>query len=304
VSDESVCPLCQTVNLGGTQLCIACGASFAVSVLGRETAEDDDLDSAAQQPTMIEAAVGGRAAAAPALAVAEATGRSRSTDPSGAEVPPSRRTPGAARFLARLLLPDGDRRSVEIGGDRVSLGSALEDLGVTGDPRVGPHEAWLALDHGDLFVEPQEGALGIYRRLRGEETLADGDVVLMGDIAARYTTLAPAPPVDDGQQVLGGGANSPVGRLVFLRRDGTDGPVHDLPAGKTILGRTDGHVNFPHDGRLSRRHARFFASERGVAVEDLGSRNGTYVRVMRRCRLEVGDALRIGSAGLQIRSIG
>ena len=35
-----------------------------------------------------------------------------------------------------------------------------------------------------------------------------------------------------------------------------------LPAGKTILGRTDGHLNFPNDSRLSRRHARFFASDK------------------------------------------
>jgi pSer/pThr/pTyr-binding forkhead associated (FHA) protein len=41
-----------------------------------------------------------------------------------------------------------------------------------------------------------------------------------------------------------------------------------------------------------------------VTVEDLDSRNGTYVRVRGRRRLSVGDALRVGSAGLQIRAPG
>ena len=107
--------------------------------------------------------------------------------------------------------------------------------------------------------------------------------------------------MDTDRHVLGGSANTPCGRLVFLRRDGSPGPVHDLPAGKTILGRTDGHLNFPNDSRLSRRHARFFASDKAVTVEDLGSRNGTYVRIREKLTLDVGDALRIGAAGLQVR---
>jgi len=302
VGEERVCALCQTVNVTGTQLCIACGSSFAVSAASEPTAGEDDLDSAARQATVIEGAVPGGAAAKRAAAVV-----ATAEEPAGAQSPPETEhdpvgAPTTSKFTARLLLPDGDRRSLELTEETRQLGSGLDDLGVTGDPRVGPGEATLTVEDGDLYVTPQSGAHGIYRRLRGEETLAPGDIVLMGDIAARYEPLEPMTPIDDARRVLGGGANSPVGRLVFLRRDGTDGPLHDLPAGKTIIGRTDGHLNFPHDGRLSRRHARFFGSERGVSVEDLGSRNGTYLRLCERERLDIGDALRIGSAGLQVKS--
>ena len=210
--------------------------------------------------------------------------------------------PPAAKFLIRLLLPDGDRRSVPVADQSVIVGSGLDEVGLTGDPKIGPSEGRVFCEDGDLFLEPADGACGIFRRIVAEEDLALGDVVLIGDIAARFVPVDPGPAVDGSRQVLGGGANTACGRLTFLRRDGSDGPIHDLPAGKTIVGRTDGHLNFPQDSRLSRRHARFFASDQVVTIEDLDSRNGTYLRVRKRTRLRVGDALRVGSAGIQIRA--
>jgi hypothetical protein len=208
----------------------------------------------------------------------------------------------ASFFVVRLLLPEGDKRLSEVGRSKVGLGSGLDELGLAGDPRVRPSEAFLFVRDGELWVEPAATCQGIYVRVSGEQTLEHGDVVLMGEVAATFERVEPQAPVDPDVMAVGGGANSACGRLVFLRKDGSAGPCHDLPAGKTLLGRTDGHLNFPNDSRLSRRHVRFFASDEKVTVEDLDSRNGTYIRVSKRRTLEVGDALRIGSAGLQVRS--
>ncbi|MCE9634998.1 MAG: FHA domain-containing protein [Planctomycetes bacterium] len=207
-------------------------------------------------------------------------------------------------YLVRLLLPEGDKRAIEVGGDPVKIGSGLDEIGLAGDPRIRAGEGTLVVTDGRLWLDVDPASTGIYRRLDGEEELADGDVVLIGEIAAAYQATPAAPALAPDAQVLGGASGSPCGRLVFLRRDGSNGPVHDLPHGKTILGRTDGHLNFPADTRLSRRHARFYAADGKVTVEDLDSRNGTYLRVRARRRLDTGDALRIGSAGVQIRSGG
>jgi hypothetical protein len=223
----------------------------------------------------------------------------------GVETGPAMITPTGAvgtRFVARLLLPEGDRRSVEVGKRPVVLGSGLDELGLAGDPRLASAEAELYVSEGRLFVEPAPNAANVYKRIDREIKLRDGDVVLIGDIAAMFVASGPPGAVDGARQVLGGSANAPCGRLVFLRRDGSPGPAHDLPAGKTVLGRTDGHLNFPNDSRLSRRHALFFASDQGVTLEDMESRNGTYMRVRERTELRPEDALRIGSAGLQIRA--
>ncbi len=301
VSETQTCELCGTVNVNDPARCMACGSALRpASHRPREPLPaQEDLDSAADRATFMEE-VPGRLVQAASTQPVEATlateGASR-----GRDTTTDSHADDGARFVVRLLLPDGDRRTVEVGARAVPLGSGLDRLGIVGDQRVGEQEGRLVVRGDTLYVEPEPGATGLYRRLRGEETLEPGDVVLMGDVAAAYSTLAAAPPVDGDLQVLGGSANSPCGRLTFLRRDGSPGPVHDLPAGKTILGRTDGHINFPNDSRLSRRHVRFFASDKGVVAEDLGSRNGTYLRIRARTALEIGDALRIGAAGLQIR---
>lgn len=299
MTDPITCELCGTVNVGTLVRCMACGTELLPGPADRPAVPpEDELDSAAHQATVLEEVPRRLQQGAPTGAADGTAATVRHGDAPDATVDALAQ---AKRFVVRLLLPDGDRRTVEVGTRPVPLGSALDHLGVTGDPRIAALEGHLYVDEDVLWVEPTADGTGLYRRLRGEEPLVPGDVVLMGDVAAVFTNVPPSPPVDGDRMVLGGTANTPCGRLAFLRRDGTPGPLHDLPAGKTIVGRTDGHLNFPNDSRLSRRHARFFASDRGVTVEDLGSRNGTYVRVRERTQIETGDALRIGAAGLQIR---
>lgn len=263
-----------------------------------------ELESASYRQTVVEMQVGpDTAAIRPAPAAAPAARRRKG--PRSIETGPAHTTPESkapTRFVARLLLPEGDRRTIEIGSRPLAIGSGLDEIGLSGDPRMGAGEARLFLAEGRLWLDPAVDAANVYRRIDREVKLRDGDVVLVGDIAAMFTRSAPPAAVDAARVVLGGSANAPCGRLVFLRRDGSPGPVHDLPAGKTVLGRTDGHLNFPTDSRLSRRHALFFASDQGVTLEDMDSRNGTYLRVRERLELHADDALRIGSAGLQIRA--
>lgn len=305
VSDPWVCSVCGTVNMAVYARCLACGTQRAAkgdtrpganapsdtATADRPPADDvDEIDDSALRATIIESP-----ARAPASAPRHGPAPTRDMEDATDEQDP-------IKFVVRILLPEGDRRTVEVGSRPMVIGSGVDELGLTGDPRLQRAEATLCVEGGRLCVDTIPDAAGIYRRIRDEEYLSDDDVVLLGDIAARFHHLPPGEPVDGGRQVLGGGANAACGRLTFLRRDGSDGPVHDLPAGKTILGRTDGHVNFPNDSRLSRRHARFFASDQGVTIEDLDSRNGTYLRVRGKRHLEIGDALRVGSAGIQIRS--
>ena len=74
-----------------------------------------------------------------------------------------------------------------------------------------------------------------------------------------------------------------------------NGKEHPLNDGITIIGRgkdSDIQVKSPN---LSRAHARFIISEGSVFIEDLGSRNGTYVnneRIEVKRELSKGDAVR------------
>ena len=70
-------------------------------------------------------------------------------------------------------------------------------------------------------------------------------------------------------------------------------------AGELVLGREQGVVL--GDAQCSRRHARLYLDAQGVVVEDLGSRNGTWVnghRIAGPTRLSPGDQLYVGSTTL------
>jgi diguanylate cyclase (GGDEF)-like protein len=72
-----------------------------------------------------------------------------------------------------------------------------------------------------------------------------------------------------------------------------------LPGTLMEVGRTaDAEIGFPEVPSISRRHARISYLADGVALEDLGSRNGTFLNnhlVQGRERLQSGDRFQIGT---------
>ena len=78
-----------------------------------------------------------------------------------------------------------------------------------------------------------------------------------------------------------------------------------LTEGENIIGRAPGvSVWFDLDS-ISRRHARIMVGSDGATLEDLGSKNGTYVRgtvVRSPVRLGDGDEIRIGSIVVRFRA--
>ena len=90
--------------------------------------------------------------------------------------------------------------------------------------------------------------------------------------------------------------------LCWLLKDGRRIPL--LP-GDNILGRDlEGTIDIDSPS-VSRRHARIRVLERDATIEDLESKNGTYVRGERVSAAPVplsdGDELRIGSVSLRFR---
>ena len=78
-------------------------------------------------------------------------------------------------------------------------------------------------------------------------------------------------------------------------------PLNRFPA---LVGRqADLAVTLP-SGNVSRQHARFTEYGGGLVLEDLGSKNGTFVnhsRISARCRLDAGDVLRFADVEFRLR---
>jgi DNA-binding winged helix-turn-helix (wHTH) protein len=77
-----------------------------------------------------------------------------------------------------------------------------------------------------------------------------------------------------------------------------------LYAGENVLGRSGVGVTIVDDATVSRRHARVVVDADGATIEDLGSRNGTWLadQPVAACSpVRDGDAIRLGSARLTYR---
>lgn len=85
-----------------------------------------------------------------------------------------------------------------------------------------------------------------------------------------------------------------------------DGREIPLREGETIIGRDHlAGIRIPSES-ISRRHARIVVAESAATLEDLGSKNGTYLRgekIGEPKALEDGDSIRLGSVTLTLRVI-
>jgi DNA-binding winged helix-turn-helix (wHTH) protein len=109
------------------------------------------------------------------------------------------------------------------------------------------------------------------------------------------------PDEDAAEESEKSGVDSP--RFVWRRR------VFVLGAGENLIGRDRSAVVWINDDSVSRRHARVVVGEDGALIEDLGSKNGTFLAgcaVAKPTRLEDGDEVTLGEVlePLRFHSLG
>jgi predicted component of type VI protein secretion system len=81
---------------------------------------------------------------------------------------------------------------------------------------------------------------------------------------------------------------------------GEVGEVYTTSLDELTLGRTGGDKQFPDDEHMSHEHARISRDDGGFTLEDLGSTNGTYIKLREATRLEHGDCLLLGQQLLRV----
>ncbi len=118
-------------------------------------------------------------------------------------------------------------------------------------------------------------------------------------LAAQTSTAFQDPPLHPhGSEPRGAGL-----RLTAVRHDGLPSATFPLDRPEVLCGRTAGEVRLAEDPAVSPRHARFTVSGGAVRVEDLGSVNGTFVRVRAPRPLTIGEELRVGRQLLRLEPL-
>jgi DNA-binding winged helix-turn-helix (wHTH) protein len=158
--------------------------------------------------------------------------------------------------------------------------------------RLWPDAVFVDFDHGlNKAVTKIRRALGdLAESPRYVETLERRGYRFIAVIEPITARLA---PVDPRSGVLG------ILRVVWADR------TIPLTDGANLIGRDPAALIWVDSSAVSRRHARIVVTDGGAMLEDLGSKNGTFLND---CRLESptslrdGDTIRIGPARLAFRS--
>lgn len=173
------------------------------------------------------------------------------------------------------------------------------------DPFVSPTHCRFTFGNGKLKVVDQNSLNGVYLRVRQERKLHDGELVRAGRQLFRFELLTNAAVqvkavAGDDSKVWGSPFPNAFGRIIQILDDGRTGEIRILSGDRCQLGREIGDIVMPSDGFISGRHCVFVRQGPDVVLQDLGSSNGTYVRVRGEADVAHGDFLLLGNQMLRV----
>jgi pSer/pThr/pTyr-binding forkhead associated (FHA) protein len=218
--------------------------------------------------------------------------------------------PQASAFSPRLIVERGEAApgtTFRLVQDEVQAGRAQGQVVFPDDPCLAPLHATFLVREGVLVLRDEGAAGGVYVRLRGVTVpLRSGSLFAVGDRLMRFAgpLPPPSPPPSDGTRRLGAPRPERPAVLVEEWLEGGIGGRTYLRAGPSItVGRAGCSINLGEDPYLSQAHAEIVVDAEGAArLRDLGSSNGTFVRIPPGSERELhdGDAIRIGREVLRV----
>ncbi len=204
------------------------------------------------------------------------------------------------KVAIRVVRADGGPESVvAMGGNELSCGRR-GDIALNEDPFVAETQARFFFSGGRLAVEDVGGGNGVFLRLHNEHELSIGAELRLG---RQRLVLEPVPPVrlePAGAMSWGSADLGYRFRLIQLLERGIRGAAFLLKEGNNPLGRDSGEITFPADGFVSGRHANLIVRQDRVFIRDVGSSNGTFIRLSAPTFVDNGDHLLIGRELLRV----
>jgi pSer/pThr/pTyr-binding forkhead associated (FHA) protein len=194
----------------------------------------------------------------------------------------------------RVFMPGrNDSRLVELHEGKWLCGRASDCRLVLEDPYVSPKHAQLSVN-GALRLTDLGSTNGTFLRLRGPVTLRSGDELRMGLQFLRFEALPASASAAGGGKIWGSPSQGCRFRLLQIIEGGGVGEAMPLGDGEHLVGREEGRMTFPGDMAMSGRHAVFSIQGDKATLRDLGSSNGTFLRLRGETELQLGDHLLIG----------
>lgn len=211
-----------------------------------------------------------------------------------------------ARAKLTLIRGDGeDGVSFSLAGVDHHAGRGDCPISFPDDPFLSPVHCNFRYTNNQLVVRDEGSLNGVYVRISGTVRIDAGSTVLIGE---QVLTVSPARGFEDLPDAEGTYYSASMMRpaaieIVQQLRGGPTGWVFRPDTDTVTLGREGNDINFPDDPFISGRHAQLSRAGGVLSVTDMGSRNGTFVRVTGDYVLKHGDYVFMGQQLLRVEIV-
>lgn len=287
--DGQSCTKCGVFVPAGTKFCPNCGTRVVVAPISF-----DVPTRVGPRPSAQQAAV-----QMPPIAPPSKAPKGRSTLFFGGAVQ-------SARAKLTLIRGDGeDGVSFTLAGVDHLAGRGECPISFPDDTFLSPVHANFIYQNNQLSVRDEDSLNGVYVRIQGTSDLEAGATVLVGE---QVLAVRPAPQPEDVPDDDGTYFSASIVRPASLEirqnlRGGQIGWVYRPTGDVVTLGREGNDINFPEDPFISGRHAELRLANGVLSVTDLGSRNGTFIRVNGERVLKHGDYVFLGQQLLRVEIV-
>ncbi len=212
----------------------------------------------------------------------------------------------SARAKLTLIRGDGeDGVSFTLAGTDHVAGRGDCPISFPDDPFLSPHHCNFIYRDRQLIVRDEESLNGVYVRITDKADLQPGGTVLVGE---QVLVVSPVKAPEDLPDAEGTYYSTSIQRPATLEiqqqlRGGAVGWVFRPEGDVVTLGREGNDINFPDDPFISGRHAELRVTGGALCVTDLGSRNGTFVRIDGQRVLAHGDYVFLGQQLLRVEIV-
>jgi pSer/pThr/pTyr-binding forkhead associated (FHA) protein/ribosomal protein L40E len=309
-----VCPRCNTLTSLGATRCPICEASLGVN--------EAALAAPASAPAPMARKANGVAALEEQMSM-------KSCPSCGNQVPADDRfcgkcgnrleaaepAPGKTMFFAgvqmpgraKLVLVKGDANdgvAYQLNGTEHVLGRMEGAILFPEDPLISPRHANFIYRDTKLFVRDEGSVNGVFIRIKSPARIESGAVFLIGEQLLQVEASAPdfgPQPDAEGTYFYASPKRASKMRLIQRLRGGDVGIIYRARGDTITLGREGNDVNFPDDPYISGHHAEISIGPDGrFTLNDLGSKNGTFIRLSDESMLNHGDYVFVGQQLLRV----
>ncbi len=294
------CPRCGTATPSSFAFCQQCGLHL------QAVQPTDPKTPAARGPSAAQPVARAPSGAQPPVDPGGATLAAPSTPSAQQRSQPQPQT-GPAWGTAVLVNRDGsDGQRFPLQGEYTIIGRTGADIEFAEDRFLArQHARFERANDGSVKVHPMDGLNGVFRKASEPVELVDGTTILVGREVLRFERVEPEeskvqPLVRHGVALFGSPPREPWGRLMAVIPSGGFRDVRHLSEKEIVLGREEGDIVFRDDAFMSRRHAAVTWDGKSAKVTDLGSSNGTFVRLTGPTSIKHGDHVRMGDQLLRI----